>query len=148
VGDLGRLVQSCDLHALLLGGDFSAPIGFEVRSALASGRCTLGAYRKECTRSPSAQDAVRTLEVRWQPYSTLSAFRSLFKRDLLRALLDEGSALGLDMTDVERLVQERQAAGAISDDTAERRLEASGPRGAGNSGRILGREVWQTGEPD
>jgi hypothetical protein len=125
-------------------------MGFELRSVLASGRRPFGAYRKECNRSPSAQDAAHTVGIAWQGFSTLAAFRASFRRDLLRALLQVGPALGLDMDDVERLMRDPQAEGEESagQDT-RRRPGTSGQRGgAGRSGRILGREVWQAEEQD
>lgn len=147
ITELEARIDECDLYALVLGQDLTAPMGFEVRSALARGPYTsgtrlVGAYRKECTRSPSAQDAVRTLEVTWQRFSDAAAFSAVFKRDLLRALLDVGPALGLDLADIEGLLKSQQAEGK----------EAESPEGdvgrghAGRSGRILGREIWQAGE--
>jgi hypothetical protein len=140
-------IQSFDLYAIVLGQDLTAPMGFEVRSALADGRGLtgarlVGAYRKECTRSPSAQDAVRTWELKWKQYADSAGFGKLFRRDLLRALLDVGPSLGLDLADIERLIKDQQAEGP----------EATGAEGdvgrghAGRSGRILGREIWQVEE--
>jgi hypothetical protein len=142
--ELGARLQDCDLYALVLGQDLNAPMGFELRTILASGRRPLGAYRKECSRSPSAQDAVRTLDVKWQRFSSLAAFSASFKRDLLRALLGVGPALGLDLADVERLLKDQQSEGSESTDLGVDRRRGE----AGHSGRILGREVWQAGEQD
>jgi hypothetical protein len=147
--EIGMRIEECDLYALVLGRDLTAPMGFEVRSALARGRRPggghfLGAYRKECTRSPSARDAVRTLEVSWKPYSSLAAFSAEFRRDLLRTLLDVGPSLGLVLADIALLLKSQQTEGG----------ESKGPDRdvgqdhAGRSGRILGREVWQGGEQD
>jgi hypothetical protein len=148
--ELGRRIEEYDLYALVLGRDLTAPMGFEVRSALARGKRPkggghfLGAYRKECTRSPSARDAVRTLEVSWQPYSSLAAFVEAFRRDLLRTLLDVGPSLGLVLVDIALLMRRQrkegeESAGADQDGAQDH---------AGHSGRILGREVWQAGEQD
>jgi hypothetical protein len=148
--ELDARIRRCDLYALILGRDLNAPMGYELRSVFTSRQCLLGAYRKECSRSPSARDAVRTLDVVWQRFSGLSAFRARFRRDLLQALLEVGPTLGLDLADVERLLKDQQAedaetALAVSD----RHRSVLDPRGgAGYSGRILGREVWQPGEQD
>jgi hypothetical protein len=147
--ELGMLIEDCDLYALVLGQDLTAPMGFEVRSALArsrrpKGAHLLGAYRKECTRSPSARDAVRTLEVSWQPYSNLAAFGAEFRRDLLRTLLDVGPSLGLVLVDMAFLLKSQQAEGKESEGIGR----DVGQDHAGHSGRILGREVWQAGEQD
>ena len=143
LAELEIRIRDCDLYALVLGQDLTAPMGFEVRSALSSARL-LGAYRKACSRSPSAQDAVRTLDVEWQRYADPAAFAARFRRDLLRALLDVGPSLGLDLADVERLLKDTQAEGT----QAEEMEEPAGQGHAGRSGRILGREVWQAGAQD
>jgi hypothetical protein len=62
----------------------------------------------------------------------------------LRALLDVGPSLGLDLADVERLLKDAQAEGT----PAEEMEEPAGQGHAGQSGRILGREVWQAGAQD
>ena len=147
--ELGMRIEDCDLYALILGQDLTAPMGFEVRSALARGRRPrgghlLGAYRKECTRSPSARDAVRTLDVPWQPYSNLAAFEKAFRRDLLRTLLDVGPSLGLVLVDVALLLKSQQKEARESDGVGG----DVGQDHAGHSGRILGREVWQAGARD
>lgn len=144
VVELDARLRDADLYALVLGQDLSAPMGFEMRTMLTTGRRPLGAYRKECNHSPSAQDAVRALDVTWQRFSSLAAFSTSFRRDLLRAVLEIGPALGLDLADVERLLRDQQSEGAdsVGLDVDRRRGEA------GHSGRILGREVWQVGELD
>jgi hypothetical protein len=146
--ELGMRIEECDLYALILGQDFTAPMGFEVRSALARGQRPggghlMGAYRKECTHSPSARDAVRTLEVSWKPYSNLAAFGAAFKRDLVRILLDVGPSLGLVLVDMALLLKSQQTEGEESDGT-----DKVAEDHAGHGGRILGREVWHTGERD
>jgi hypothetical protein len=149
--ELDTMIQECDLYAVVLGRDLSAPMGYEVRTALArrkraqSGYTAdvrlVGAYRKECTRSPSAQDAVRTLEVTWQPYAGVEAFSTRFKRDLAQALLDIGPGLGLDLADAVRLLIDRWIKGG----KAPEREGEGGEEHAGRGARILGREVWQAG---
>jgi hypothetical protein len=137
VGD--HLVVQCDLYALILGQDFSAPMGVELQQARLAGKQPL-AYRKRCTLSPSSQDAVRRLEVRWHTFSDLGALRTLFARDLLQALLRQAVSLGLDLAELERLL------GLAQDeaDRLEKRHPMQQPRGeAGRSGIILGREVWE-----
>jgi hypothetical protein len=139
MGDDVVPVGEYDLCVLILGHDFAAPMGFELRQALARGRRPMAAYRKDCTFSPSAQEAARTLDVAWQRCSTLEAFRSMFRRDLLQAVLQQATVLGLELDEVQRLVE------------LSRETEQAGPAGgepgrgqgdAGRSGRILGREVW------
>lgn len=146
VAELDARIQDCDLYVLALGQDLTAPMGFEVRSVLArgphpGGARLVGAYLKACTRSPSAQDAMRTLDLTWQRYSSAAAFGARFKRDLVRALLDVGPTLGLDLADLEHLLkgQPEEGTEAVEEETV-------GLGHAGRSGRILGREVWQGGE--
>ena len=137
--DMAR-VRQCDLYVLLLGQDFSAPMGAELQQAQAIGRRPL-AYRKRCTRSPSSQDAIRRLDVAWRSFSTLHALRTLLSRDLLQALLQRAVRLGLDLAELERLLARAQdEADKLEGSQLSRR------RGeAGESGVILGREVWEDG---
>jgi hypothetical protein len=137
--DLAHVMQ-CDLYVLLLGQDFSAPMGAELQQAQRMDKVPL-AYRKRCTRSPSSQDAIRRLDLDWHPFATLRALHALLSRDLLRALLQQAVRLGLDLDELERLLARAQAeAEAVGQDQVRRR------RGeAGKSGVILGREVWEDG---
>jgi hypothetical protein len=136
--DLSR-VASSDLCILILGHDFSAPIGAELRQLRQVGRHPL-AYRKRCTRSPSSQDAIRRLALEWRAFSDPGELRPLFRRDLLRALLQRADEFGLDMQELEQLLQ------IVEEESGERenRTEEGSGRGeAGRSGVILGREIWE-----
>jgi hypothetical protein len=143
--ELGRRIEAFDLYALVLGRDLTAPMGFEVRSALARGKRPkggghfLGSYRKECIRSPSARDAVRTLEVAWHPYSKLAEFVEVFRRDLLRKLLDVGPSLGLVLVDMALLMRSQQQQEEEPADADREVVQEH----AGHGGRILGREIWR-----
>jgi hypothetical protein len=135
-------VEESDLYALLLGHDFAAPMGQELRVARALGREPFAAYRFEGTLSPSAQDAVRTLELAWQRFSSLERFRAIFRQDLLRKVLDQATTLGLGLREVQRLVElvreDREGKEPEALEGVDRRRSE-----AGQSGRILGREVWE-----
>ena len=131
-------VLVCDVYAIILGQDFSAPMGAELRQARQKGVSPL-AYRKKCMRSPSSLDAVRNL-IEWRSFATPAGFRALLRRDLLQALLQQAIRLGLDLDELERLLDlaqndvERVTKGV---DSTESRREA------GHSGVILGREIWE-----
>jgi hypothetical protein len=132
-------VTACDLYLLILGHDFAAPMGAELRHALRVGRQPL-AFRKKCTRSPSSQDAVRRMELEWRPFADLDTLRVWVTRDLLQFLLRQATVLGLDMSELEHLL-------GLAQEEAE---HLSGARQAGRrhgeagkSGVILGREVWE-----
>ena len=132
-------VTQCDLYVLILGQDFAAPMGAELRQALRIGRQPI-AYRKRCSLSPSSQDAVRRLGIEWRVFSEPDVLRAWFTRDLLASLLRQATALGLDLTELERLLK-------LAQDDIDR---AEGERGtrrgrgeAGRSGVILGREIWE-----
>jgi hypothetical protein len=134
-GDVAR----CDLYVLILGQDFAAPMGAELRQATAVGRSPL-AYRKRCTHSPSSQDALRRLQIAWRSFSALDELRAAFTQDLLQAMLRQATELGLELGELEGLLElARQV------DGERERGEGSGPqRGdAGKSGVILGREIWE-----
>ena len=132
-------VTQCDLYVLVLGHDYAAPMGAELRQALLAGKPPM-AYRKRCSRSPSSQDAVRRLGIEWRVFSTPQVLRSWFKRDLLKSLLRQAIAFGLDLTELEGLLKLAQ------DDLDHKEGErgpAHGRSEAGRSGIILGREVWE-----
>ena len=142
--DTGVHTEGCDIYALILGSDFSAPMGAELRQALLGGRVPL-AFRKECTRSPSAQDALRRAETEWHTFPTMEAFRRLFAEELLRVLLRRAVELGLELDEVERLTELARGTGGTKAEqtTVSRRVPLVGDVDRG--GVILGREVWQDG---
>jgi hypothetical protein len=132
-------VASSDLYILILGHDFSAPMGAELRQLRQAGRHPL-AYRKRCTRSPSSQDAVRRLSLDWRTFSDSNELQSLLRRDLPRALLQRAEAFGLDMQELERLLQ------LAEEESGEQEKGAADEPGRGEAGRggvILGREIWE-----
>jgi hypothetical protein len=132
-------VLDCDVYVIILGQDFSAPMGAELRQARQKGVSPL-AYRKRCARSPSSLDALRSVPIEWRSFATPEGFRALLRRDLLQALLQQATQLGLDLDELERLLD-------LAQDEVERvREKADGTgsrREAGHSGVILGREVWE-----
>jgi hypothetical protein len=135
-------VMESDLYAVILGHDFAAPMGAELRQALRSGKRPL-AYRKLCTPSPSSQDALRSMTVEWKRFATSDGFRAVFRYDVLQALLRQATQLGLDLEELERLLE-------LAESEVERVRGLAGETGqrgdAGQSGVILGREIWE-GEP-
>jgi GNAT superfamily N-acetyltransferase len=133
-------VSACDLYLLILGHDFAAPMGAELRHALSVGRQPL-AYRKKCTQSPSSQDVVRRIELEWRMFADPDSLRVWVARDLLHALLRQATVLGLDLNELERLLgraQEEAEHLSGAQQAGRRRGEA------GKSGVILGREVWES----
>lgn len=142
--DISGPVGQCDLYVLLLGQDFAAPMGAELREVLALGRKLL-AFRKRCSRSPSSQDAVRRLRLEWRVFSEPDDLRMLFLQDLVNAVLDRAARIGLEIGELERLLELSRG--------AEQRAQAGtgeirGRGDAGKSGVILGREVWETNPQD
>jgi hypothetical protein len=138
-GSQGELrAASCDLYVLVLGHDFAAPMGAEYRQAKRAG-CAAMAYRKEYTRSPSAVEAVRRLDLAWRAFSEPDELRRLLRRDLLQALLQRAGQLGLALDELERLSRLLKNEGGPSRD----RGGQAGRGEAGHSGVILGREIWE-----
>jgi len=143
-------VQECDLYAVLLGHDFSAPMGQELRVARSLSRVPFAAYRYDFTLSPSAQDALRTLDLDWKRVSSTGGcfvsarFEAMFRRDLLEALLEQATTLGLKLGEVRRLLDEAREGDAGREDRTADRVDRRRDE-AGRSGRILGREVWEAG---
>jgi hypothetical protein len=134
--DVIRVAQ-CDLYALILGHDFSAPMGSELRESMAAGRRPL-AYRLRCTYSPSAQDAIRGLSVDWRLFSSPDELDGLLEGDLLNVLLERGVQLGLDLNEVTQLYERSQGAGR-----QEQEHQSEARRGdVSRGGVILGREIW------
>ena len=132
-------VTQCDLYVLILGQDYAAPMGAELRQALHVGRQPM-AYRKRCSLSPSSQDAVRRLGIEWRVFSKPEALRAWYTHDLLQFLLGQTTTLGLDLTELEHLLKLAQ------DDVNREERERGARRGSGEAGRsgvILGRVVWE-----
>ena len=138
--DMVLSVEFCDLYVLILGHDFSAPMGAELRQAVADAKLPL-AFRKKCALSPSAQDAIRRLDATWRMFSTTEGLRTAFTRDLTQALLDRAVPLGLELADVEHLIGlSRKDEG----ETAGDKEPGASRSDAGRGGVILGREIWET----
>jgi hypothetical protein len=136
-------VEDCHLYAVILGHDFAAPMGQELRLAVARGRSPFAAYRYECTLSPSALDALRTLDLTWQRFSSPEELRARFRRDLLQAVLKQATMLRLELDEVQRLLEQAREIEADADQSATGRRPGRRRTEAGRSGRILGREVWE-----
>jgi hypothetical protein len=142
--DVVSLVTQCDLYAVILGQDFAAPMGAEVRSAIAASKSPL-AFQKRCTHSPSSQDAIRHLNLEWRVFLTLAELRPMFTRDLLHAVLQRSTELGLELAELEGLL----ALAKQVDRELEKGKHPGRERGdAGKSGVILGREIWEVEPQD
>jgi hypothetical protein len=131
---------TCDVYALVLGQDFAAPMGAELRQAAAVGKEPM-AFRRKASHSPSAQDALRRLNVQWREYTTAGEFRTLFAQALIRAVVGQATQLGLALDEVERLMKLVEG---NTDETDEGGAEGRRRTEAGQSGVILGREIWET----
>lgn len=138
-------VEECDVYALILGHDFSAPMGEELRKATNKEIVPL-AFWSRCTPSPSAQNTINHVRLKWRIYTRLDQFQAMFTMDLVRALIKRASRLGLATNDLaglavtlERLKKET----AYLADISEQEETEPGPRqtDAGRGGVILGREV-------
>jgi len=140
--DPGTRVAECDLYALILGHDFAAPMGLELRRALDRGLEPM-AFWKRCNCSPSARDALRQLGSEWHIFASLGQLRTAFLRRIVHALLQRGTRLGLHVEDVERLVEQRNL--WEGDKVVPGETDSLGEAGAG--GVILGREIWDTDRP-
>jgi hypothetical protein len=127
-----------DLYVLVLGHDFAAPMGAELRQAVSTGKRPLG-FQKKCSHSPSAEEAARQLDVAWQSYASLPEFRSLLEKELLASLLQRAGQLRLELNEIESLSERSRAA-------KQEPAASQGERHRGDAGRsgvILGREVWE-----
>jgi len=124
-------IERCDLCLVVLGADFSAPMGLEWRGALGAGKPVL-AYRKQVLHSPSAQTLLRQSAVAWRPFESPQQLKALVRRALARILLDQGEQLGLHLDEVEALL-------ALVGAEEETPAEPDRRRGAGRDGVILGR---------
>jgi hypothetical protein len=125
-----------DVYVLLLGQDFSAPVGAELAQA-ERGTAQRFYYRKDCAPSPSVQDALRRLRGAWRSFAAVDTLRRWFQRDVLQALLRRAEHLGLDMVELEHLLKLAQEEVAAAQAPGAQRGEA------GRSGIILGREIWE-----
>jgi hypothetical protein len=123
----------------VLGQDFAAPMGVELREAIEVGKVPL-AFRRRTSHSPSSQDTMRRLD-HWHVFTTATEFRPLFTRVLIHAVVRQATQLGLGLEELERLLELVQ-----TDDERATETGAEGRRRAeaGRSGVILGREIWET----
>ncbi len=126
-------IERCDIFVMMLGADFSAPMGLEWEQALRSNRPIM-AYCKDVLHSPSAQRLLRQSPVSWMEFKTTFELKSHFSRALAKHLLDRSTSFGLQLKDVEGLVEMTELAGDEDPAEADRR------EGAGAGGIILSRD--------
>lgn len=131
-----EFAASCDIMLVVLGTDFAAPMGLELRRALDARKLIL-AYVKKATYSPSAQTALRDTAVSWMPFDTPRELKETLTRALASSLLDLGEQFGLHVSEIEPLLK---LAGRESDKSANESSAADDSRrGAERGGVILGR---------
>jgi hypothetical protein len=124
-------IEQCDLHVIVLGADFAAPMGLEWQRAQSALRPTL-AYAKRELHSLSAQHLLRESGNVWIQFESPQELRAKATRALVQALLDRGETLGLHVEDIDRLL----AAPGTEDQAPSGELDQR--EGAGRSGIILG----------
>jgi hypothetical protein len=125
-------VERCDFYLLLLGGDFAAPMGVELRNAMRQGKRMLP-YRKDIPYSPSAQRLLRRTDLGWTSFETPLELKRKLTQALAQAVLDRGERFGLHVNEVQALLE-------ITESEEEGRPgETDRRRGAGRGGVILGR---------
>jgi hypothetical protein len=133
MADTLDFVRRCDVYVILLGHDFSAPMGLEWGQARRAGRRTL-ALRKEVPHSPSARALLRESSAEWATFRSPAELKRQLMRALAQMLLDHGEQLGLHMADVEGLLRETARGAEAAPEEPDRR------EGAGHRAVILGRE--------
>jgi hypothetical protein len=126
-------VDRCDFYLLLLGGDFAAPMGVELRRAQLGSKPLL-AYRKEVPQSPAAQQVRRRSDLAWTTFQTPLQLKRTVSQALAEAILDRGEQFGLHVREIEALLKITRSKGQEG-----RSEEADRRRGAGRGGVILGR---------
>jgi len=131
-----------DLYVVLLGADFSAPMGAEIREGLASGR-SLQAFRKARSQSPSAQDAFRRMKANWRVFTQPEELRRLLSADLVQVLLRRATQFGLELQELEKLSELARPDGESRQDEREATTRARPEGDVERGGVILGREIWQ-----
>lgn len=156
--DRALWVEECDLYAVILGHDFSAPMGEELGKVLnkrlgGAAQIEPMAFWFKCTPSPSAQNTIHHVRLKWLIYDRLDRFETMFKMELIRNLLKQASRLELSMGDLaglaltlEHLKKEvADRAGTEKPDQEPGPYLAVKPDStdAGQGGVILGREVLE-----
>ncbi len=126
-------VEAAHLYVFILGMDYSAPMGLEWARAVRAEKRKL-IFVKEVAHSPAAAMWLSDHgeKVGWISFDSLPAFRLVFERQLIRALLDLAETLRLHLDEIEGLTARLKA------------LEEASPeaptiaRGAERSAIILG----------
>jgi hypothetical protein len=129
-----NFVERCDFYLLLLGGDFAAPMGVELRRAQRQRKRVL-AYRKHIPHSPSAQRLLRRTDMAWTTFQTPLELKREASRALAEAILDRGERFGLHVNEVQALLEIAES----EEEEKGKPGEIDRRRGAGRGGVILGR---------
>ena len=126
-----ELLRSSQFYLLLLGMDITAPIGVELRAALESGAAILAYRDPERLLSPAGAAFLRDARLTWYPYRTPQDFVQQFERTLITMLLNGTPGYGLDLSDIEELVQRLKTL------DQGRKQSEDDRQGAGRGGVIL-----------
>ncbi len=103
-------VGAAHLYVFILGMDYSAPMGLEWARAVRAEKRKL-IFVKEVAHSPAAAMWLSDHgeKVGWISFDSLPAFRLVFERQLIRALLDLAETLRLHLDEIEGLTARLKA---------------------------------------
>ena len=132
-----QAVEACDLYALLLGRDISAPVGSELHVARKTGKRT-AAFLKEVPHTPAAQIFVRQSALRWRPFQDEDVLRSLFQKAVADQILAQADSWPITVSDWEAL---SALSARLDEQSPEEKEETTARlRGAGSDAVIISPE--------
>lgn len=95
-------VANCDFYALLLGADISAPMGSELRTALAAGKRAI-AFLKEGPRTAAARFFARQSGMAWKRFDDEESLRHLLQKSIVEQILHSPEKYRITVADWEAL---------------------------------------------
>jgi len=132
IQDVLEFIDTSDFYVMLLGADFTAPMGIEWSEALASGR-QMTAYRKRGLYTPAALHLLHQYpDTQWTEFSTSVELKTKMRRSLIQSVLDNGELFGLQVFEIDALLLALKRPVDAPGDLTER-------QGAGDSAVILSR---------
>ncbi len=138
-----EVIESSDLHFVLMGGDISAPVGMVHYYARRKGRRSTLLLKVGVNRTLGATEFIRLLgkSDQWQPFSDRKSLRSIFLRTITSRLVEMTSNFHLSEVEVEKLLT---WGAEINDLTGLSEAELG--RGAGDSSVIMSLERFHPSE--
>jgi hypothetical protein len=128
-----QAVESCDLYALLLGTDITAPVGSELWVARQTGK-SIASFLKEVPHTPAALVFVRQSSLKWRSFQNDEALSSLLQKAVVDQILGQPDLFRVTVADWEAL---STLSARLGEEVPEEKEEITPPHGGAGSDAVI-----------